>query len=155
MKAVIQRVSRGSVSVAGRIVGEVQQGYVVLLGVRQGDTDADARFLAEKTAGLRIFPDEQGKMNRSVIDIGGGVLVISQFTLYADTRKGNRPGFTEAAGPVEAEHLYDVYVRHLRNIIGNEKVSMGVFRETMQVELVNDGPVTIELTTDHRQSAGV
>jgi D-tyrosyl-tRNA(Tyr) deacylase len=148
MKAIIQRISRGAVSVDGKTVGAVNQGYVVLLGVRQGDTAADAGFLADKTAGLRIFPDEQGKMNLSVVDIGGGVLVISQFTLYADTRKGNRPGFTDAAAPAEAERLYEVYVEHLRGIMGNDRVATGTFRATMSVELVNEGPVTIELSTD-------
>jgi D-tyrosyl-tRNA(Tyr) deacylase len=151
MKALIQRVTRGSVSVDGQTIGAVQQGYVVLLGVRQGDTEADARHLAEKTAGLRVFPDAQGRMNLSVVEIGGGVLVISQFTLYADTRKGHRPGFTEAAGPAEAERLYESYVGCLRTMLGNGRVATGLFRAMMQVELVNDGPVTIELTTDHRR----
>lgn len=151
MKALLQRVTRGSVSVDGRTIGAVQQGYVVLLGVRRGDTEGDARQLAEKTAGLRVFPDPQGRMNLSVIDVGGGILVISQFTLYADTRKGNRPGFTEAAEPGEAERLYESYVESLRAILGRERVATGLFRAAMQVELVNDGPVTIELTTDHRR----
>lgn len=152
MKALIQRVSRGSVSVGGRVVGVVQQGFVVLLGVRRGDTESDAIFLAEKTVGLRIFPDDQGKMNLSVMDINGGVLVVSQFTLYADTRKGNRPGFTDAAEPAEAERLYEVYVGGVRRMMGADRVTTGVFRALMEVELVNDGPVTIELTTDQRQA---
>lgn len=150
MKALIQRVTRGAVSVEGQVAGAVGRGYVVLLGVRSGDNEAAARYLAEKTAGLRVFPDEQGRMNLSVMDAGGGVLVISQFTLYADTRKGNRPGFTEAAAPDEAMRLYGVYVDHLRRLLGKDKVATGVFRASMQVELVNDGPVTIELCTDHR-----
>lgn len=150
MKALIQRVSRGSVSVDGRVIGSIRRGYVVLLGVRHGDTEADARFLAEKTAGLRIFADELGKMNLSVVEVAGGVLVISQFTLYADTRKGNRPGFTQAAGPAEAERLYEAYVALLRSIMGADRVATGVFRAEMQVELVNDGPVTIELSSDQR-----
>ncbi len=133
--------------------GAIGQGYVVLLGVKQGDTEAEARYLAEKTAGLRIFPDDQDKMNLSVVEIGGSVLVISQFTLYADTRKGNRPGFTEAAGPVEAEHLYEVYTGHLRRILGQDKVATGVFRARMVVEIVNEGPVTIELNSETRPAA--
>lgn len=150
MKAVIQRVTRALVTVGGQVVGTVGQGYVVLLGVRTGDGDADARHLAEKTAGLRVFPDDQDRMNRSVRDVGGGVLVVSQFTLYADTRKGNRPGFTDAAPPDEAERLYSVYVDQLKRILGSDRVATGVFRASMQVELVNDGPVTIELCTDWR-----
>ncbi len=148
MKALIQRVTRGVVRVEEREAGVVGRGFVVLLGVRNGDGDADALYLAEKTAGLRVFPDEQDRMNRSVVDVGGGVLVVSQFTLYADTRKGNRPGFTAAAAPDEAQRLYEVYVGHLRRILGTERVATGVFRASMQVELVNDGPVTIELSTD-------
>lgn len=148
MKALIQRVSRGEVRVDGTVVGSIRKGYVVLLGVRRGDTDDDARLLAEKTASLRIFPDEQGKMNCSVMDAGGDVLVVSQFTLYADTRKGNRPGFTEAALPAEAERLYEAYAGCLKALIGTGRVATGVFRATMQVELVNDGPVTVELKTE-------
>lgn len=150
MKAIIQRVSRGRVTVADVETGVIGRGYVILLGVKQGDTEAEAAYLAEKTAGLRIFPDDQDKMNLSVVDIGGSVLVVSQFTLYADTRKGNRPGFSEAAGPVEAEHLYEVYTGHLRRILGPDKVATGVFRARMVVEIVNEGPVTIELNSEGR-----
>ena len=150
MKALIQRVSRGRVTVEGAEVGVIGKGYVVLLGVKTGDGEADAKYLAEKTAGLRVFPDLQDKMNLSVMDVEGSVLVISQFTLYADTRKGNRPSFIGAALPAEAERLYDVYVGHLRRILGSERVATGVFRASMAVELVNDGPVTIELTSDGR-----
>ncbi len=150
MKALLQRVTRGCVRVGGQVVGSVEKGFVVLLGVRAGDDDAAARYLAEKTAGLRVFPDGQDRMNLSVMDVGGGVLVVSQFTLYADTRKGNRPGFTAAAAPAEAERLYEAYVGHLRRILGEDRVATGVFRASMQIELVNDGPVTIEVSTDHR-----
>ncbi len=153
MKAVIQRVSRASVTVDGRIVGQIGRGFVVLLGVRQGDTDAAARFLAEKTASLRIFQDAQEKMNLALGDVAGSALVVSQFTLYADTRKGNRPSFINAAPPEEAERLYLWYVACLRRILGEDRVSTGVFRATMQVELVNDGPVTLELCSDHRPEA--
>lgn len=145
MKAWIQRVSRGSVAVEGRPVAAIGRGGVVLLGVRKGDAEADALYLADRTVNLRIFSDEAGKMNRSVLDVGGELLVVSQFTLYADTRKGNRPGFTEAADPAEAEALYGQYVEALRRELGAERVATGVFRATMSVEIVNDGPVSIEL----------
>ena len=150
MKALVQRVSRGCVTVEGNAVGATGRGYVVLLGVRAGDTDADAKYLAEKTANLRIFADEQDKMNLSIMDIGGTILVISQFTLYADTRKGNRPSFINSAPPEQAERLYDSYLSHLRRIMGDDRVAAGVFRARMSVEIVNDGPVTIELTSDGR-----
>ena len=148
MKALIQRVSRARVTVEGRETGSIGKGFAILLGVRVGDTDADALTLAEKTAGLRIFPDVQDKMNLAVVEAGGSVLVVSQFTLYADTRKGNRPSFILAAPPAEAERLYEVYVGHLRRILGNEKVATGVFRASMSVDIVNDGPVTIELLSE-------
>jgi D-aminoacyl-tRNA deacylase len=148
MKVLIQRVTRGSVTVDGTVIGTVERGYVVLLGVRPGDTDADARTLAHRTVNLRVFPDEQDKMNRSIEDIGGAILVISQFTLYADTRKGNRPSFIGAAAPELANQLYACYVDALRRALGDARVATGRFGASMQVELINDGPVTIELTTD-------
>lgn len=150
MKSLVQRVSRASVSVNGQVTGCIGKGFAILLGVRIGDTDADALYLAEKTAGLRIFPDAQDKMNLALVEAGGAVLVVSQFTLYADTRKGNRPSFINAAPPAEAERLYEVYVGHLRRILGPGKVATGTFRASMSVEIVNDGPVTIELTSDGR-----
>ncbi len=148
MKALIQRVQRGSVTVAGDIIGSVDRGYVVLLGVRQGDTAGDARQLAMKTVNLRVFADDAGKMNLSVASIGGAILVISQFTLYADTRKGNRPSFVRAAPPEQAEKLYETYVQALRAELGADRVATGSFGAMMTVEIINDGPVTIELTTD-------
>ena len=150
MKTLIQRVSRGSVSVEGRPAAGIGRGLVVLLGIKTGDTVDDARQLAHKTVNLRIFPDGADKMNLSVIDIEGELLVISQFTLYADTRKGNRPSFIEAAHPEIAEALYDEYVRALRATLGEDRVITGTFRTSMSVEIINDGPVTIELTTDHK-----
>lgn len=150
MKALVQRVSRGAVRIDGACVGEIGRGFVVLLGVRAGDTDADALTLAQKTAALRVFPDAADKMNLALPDIDGAVLVISQFTLYADTRKGNRPSFIGAGPPALAEHLYQVYINALRATLGPERVATGRFGASMQVELVNDGPVTIELTTDPR-----
>jgi len=143
MRAVVQRVSEASVVVDGQTVGEIYQGLMVLLGVAQGDTSMDAIYLAEKTSGLRIFEDEQGKMNRSVEDISGSVLVVSQFTLLGDCRKGRRPGFTDAARPELADNLYEEYVASLRQRGIN--VATGVFRADMKVGLVNDGPVTMLL----------
>ncbi|MCX6993732.1 MAG: D-aminoacyl-tRNA deacylase [Kiritimatiellaeota bacterium] len=145
MKALIQRVQRGSVSVEGRTIGAIGRGYVVFLGVKQGDLAADANYLAEKTAALRIFPDEQLRMNRSIMEIGGAILVISQFTLHADTRKGNRPSFILAAPAEQAKALYEEYVAGLRRILGEERVVTGQFQAMMAVEIMNDGPVTIEI----------
>lgn len=143
MRAVIQRVSKASVSVDQQTVGAIGQGLMVLLGVAQGDTSQEAKSLAEKTAGLRIFEDDAGKMNRSVEEIGGSLLVVSQFTLLGDCRKGRRPGFSDAAPPELADLLYEEYVAALRSRGVN--VATGVFRADMQVALVNDGPVTMLL----------
>ena len=141
MRALIQRVSRASVTSEGRPCGEIGPGLVVLLGVAKGDGEAEAASLARKTANLRIFSDEAGKMNRSVLDVGGGALVVSQFTLYGDASRGNRPGFDQAADPTTADRLYRRYVELLRE--AGLPVETGVFQTDMQVELVNDGPVTI------------
>jgi D-tyrosyl-tRNA(Tyr) deacylase len=143
MRAVIQRVSQASVSVDGQTVGAVGRGLLVLLGVARGDAAGDAAYLADKTAGLRIFEDSAGKMNCSLEEIGGSILVVSQFTLLGDCRKGRRPGFTEAAEPQLADALYNVYVDTLRK--RGVVVATGVFRADMQVALVNDGPVTLIL----------
>jgi len=148
MKALIQRVQRGSVTVTGDVIGDIGRGYVVLLGVRHGDTEDDARQLAMKTVNLRIFADDEGKMNRSVADVDGAILVISQFTLYADTRKGNRPSFVRAAPAELAETLYETYVAAVRSELGCERVATGSFGAMMTVEIINDGPVTVELSTD-------
>ena len=148
MKAVIQRVSRGSVTIDGDVCGRIDRGYVILLGVRTGDAADDARYLAQRTVNLRIFPDAQDRMNRSIVDINGEILVISQFTLYADTRKGNRPSFIRAGEPQVAEELYEEYVAALRRELGENRVQTGRFAASMEVEIINDGPVTIELTTD-------
>ena len=148
MKCLIQRVSRARVVADGRETGAIGKGYAILLGVKIGDTDADALYLAGKTAALRIFPDAQDKMNLALAEVGGAVLVVSQFTLYADTRKGNRPSFIQAAPPAEAERLYEVYVGQLRRILGPGKVATGVFRASMSVEIINDGPVTVELLSE-------
>ena len=145
MKALIQRVSEASVDVDGRRVAEIGPGLLVLLGITHSDGMDDAAWLARKIPALRIFEDEAGLMNRSVLDIGGAVLVVSQFTLYADTRKGNRPSFVAAARPEQAEPLYEALVRHLRDTLGASRVSTGVFGAEMKVRLLNDGPVTVEL----------
>lgn len=143
MRALLQRVSEAAVSVGGEEVARIGPGLLVLLGVAQGDSAEDARYLAGKVAGLRIFEDEAGKMNRSVLEVGGEVLVVSQFTLLADCRKGRRPSFTAAAGPEEAEALYEVFVDELRE--RSVPVATGVFQAHMHVTLTNDGPVTILL----------
>jgi len=148
MKALVQRVAKAGVSVDGRIVGSVGRGFAVLIGVRHGDEERDALQLAQKTVSLRVFPDASGKMNLSIADIGGSVLAISQFTLYADTRKGNRPSLIRAAEPAAARALYEAYVEAIRRELGPERVATGIFGASMQVEIHNDGPVTIELSTD-------
>jgi D-tyrosyl-tRNA(Tyr) deacylase len=144
MRAVIQRVSQASVTVAGQVVGEIGPGLLVLLGVAPGDTPSDGEWLAAKMTGLRIFADTDGKMNRSVIDVGGGVLVVSQFTLYGDCRKGRRPSFMGAAHPTVAEPLYE---RFCEQVVaqGVTQVARGVFGAMMDVALVNDGPITLIL----------
>lgn len=142
MKAVIQRVLNAQVTVDGSVVGSVGKGFLVLLGVMDGDTEADAEVLAAKTAKLRVFEDAQGKMNLALPDIAGGVLCVSQFTLCADVKKGNRPSFTPSAAPAEANRLYAYYMDCLRKE-GVCEVARGVFGADMQVSLVNDGPVTI------------
>ncbi len=148
MRAVLQRARWGRVRVGGAIVGEIGPGLVVLVGVRRGDTPEDAAYLAKKTANLRIFADESGKMNRSVKEVGGEVLAVSQFTLYAETRKGNRPSFTEAADPTLGRKLYELYVELL--LKEGLHVESGVFGAMMEVELLNDGPVTILLDSAER-----
>ena len=143
MRAVIQRVSRAKVMVNGEATGEIGKGLLVLLGVGTGDTDADADYLAEKIVGLRIFEDPDGKMNLSVADTTGAVLVVSQFTLYGDVRRGKRPSFDAAAPPQHARRLYEYFVERIRT--AGLTCATGRFQEMMQVELVNDGPVTILL----------
>jgi D-tyrosyl-tRNA(Tyr) deacylase len=143
MRALLQRVTRASVTVDERVVGEIEQGLLILLGVGHNDGDSQVKTLSDKIAHLRIFEDDEGKMNRSLLDIGGQALVVSQFTLYADTRRGRRPGFTDAAPPAIAERLVERFKDALASY--GITVAGGIFGAYMQVELVNDGPVTILL----------
>ena len=150
MRAVVQRVSSARVTVAGETTGEIATGLLVLLGVAQGDTEADAQWLAEKCVALRIFEDDTGRMNRSVVDVGGGVLVVSQFTLFASTRKGTRPSFNDAAKPDVAIPLYEAFNRFAASALGRP-VATGRFAAMMDVALVNDGPVTLIIDTRIRE----
>lgn len=147
MKAVIQRVSRAEVRVDGEVIGKIGEGYLILVGVMNGDTINEAQLLARKTANLRIFTDENDKMNRSILDIDGEVLAVSQFTLCADVHKGNRPSFIESAPPQEANALYEAFCSALSEN-GVRKVEKGVFGAHMEVSLLNNGPVTILYDTD-------
>ncbi|HEY0098538.1 MAG TPA: D-aminoacyl-tRNA deacylase [Pyrinomonadaceae bacterium] len=143
MRAVLQRVTRASVEVEGESVGEIDAGLVVLLGIAQDDTEEDARYLSEKIVSLRIFEDAAGRMNLSVVETGGALLVVSQFTLYGDVRRGRRPSWSEAAAPEVAALLYEYFLSEVRKT--GLRVETGSFRRMMKVELVNDGPVTILL----------
>jgi D-tyrosyl-tRNA(Tyr) deacylase len=143
MRAVVQRVSRALVKVEGEITGEIAQGLLVLLGVAQEDSESDADYLAEKIAGLRIFEDQAGKMNLSVLDVGGAILAVSQFTMFGDVRRGKRPSFDAAARPDRARELYDYFVERVRAL--GLRCETGRFQAMMDVELVNSGPVTILL----------
>lgn len=143
MRAVVQRVKEASVRVDGQVVGCAGQGLLVLLGVGQGDVEMDAGYLADKVVNLRVFPDAAGQMNRSLLDVRGDLLVVSQFTLYGDCRRGRRPGYSDAAPPQEAERLYACFVDRVR--ASGLRVEQGVFRAMMDVSLVNEGPVTLLL----------
>ncbi len=143
MRALIQRVKESSVTIEGKLHSKIGKGLLVLLGVTHTDTSQGAQYLARRCADLRIFEDDQGKMNLSVKDTQGEIMVVSQFTLYGDTRKGNRPSFIDAAPPEKANALYEEFVGYLRNEIGSERVATGVFRAMMDVQLINDGPVTV------------
>jgi D-tyrosyl-tRNA(Tyr) deacylase len=146
MRALLQRVSRASVAVDGKVLGQIGQGLLVLLGVGRNDSEVQVKTLADKIAYLRIFGDDEGKMNRSLLDIGGGVLVVSQFTLYADTRRGRRPSFTDAAPPVVAETLFESFKEALASY--GLTVASGIFGASMTIEIRNEGPVTIWLDSE-------
>lgn len=150
MKALLQRVSKASVSVADEVVGQIGQGLVVFLGISRGDSEQDTRYLAEKTVGLRIFPDSDGRFNLSALDTGADLLVVSQFTLLADTRKGKRPSFTQAAPPQEAEALFEKFLSYLRS--SGLRVESGMFQQHMLVKIHNDGPVTIMLDSKEKHA---
>ena len=146
MKAWVQRVTEASVEIGGEKVAEIGTGYLVLLGVTHDDDMAKADRLAARLAALRIFEDESGKINRSIVDVGGSIIVVSQFTLYADTSHGRRPGFSGAARPETAEPVYERVVASLRDILGDSRVATGRFGAEMKVRLLNDGPFSVELT---------
>jgi D-tyrosyl-tRNA(Tyr) deacylase len=144
LRALVQRVSEGSVFIANEdYSANIEKGMVLLLGIKSGDTIDDVNYLADKCCNLRIFEDDDGKMNLSINDISGEILVISQFTLYGDTKRGNRPGFTDAAKPDEAIPLYEKFIRRLKENIGENKVKTGLFGTMMQVKIINEGPVTL------------
>ena len=148
MRLVLQRVSEASVTVGGNTVGSIRNGLVILAGMAKSDTESEVDYLADKVLGLRIFPDSSGKMNRNIVDAGGSLLIVSQFTLYGDCRKGRRPSFDEAAAPEQAQSLYNYFVEKLRG--GPVPVETGVFQAMMEVHLVNQGPVTILMDTADR-----
>lgn len=150
MRTVIQRVSHASVTIDGCVHGSIQQGFLILLGIEPSDTEADADWLAKKAAGLRIFDDEKGVMNRDIVSIGGNALVVSQFTLMASYKKGNRPSYLRAAGHDIAVPLYEYFCQRLSEAIGNQ-VETGVFGADMKVELLNDGPVTICMDSKNKE----
>lgn len=150
MRAVIQRVSHASCTVNGEITGQIKQGFMVLLGIEDSDTDEDLTWLAQKIANMRIFSDENGLMNKSLEDIDGNILLISQFTLFAATKKGNRPGFTRSAKPDYAIPLYEKMIKELNNLTG-KKIECGVFGADMKINLLNDGPVTIIIDTKAKE----
>lgn len=146
MKVVLQRTKKASVTVDGQITGAIEKGYMLLVGITHGDTENDVQYIAKKVAELRLFEDEEGKMNHSILDVGGAILSVSQFTLYADTKKGRRPSFTNAARPDIAKPLWEAFNDALRQY--NLHVETGIFGAMMDVELINDGPVTIEIQSN-------
>jgi len=150
MRALVQRVKRCSVLVEGTQQSSIETGMLILLGVKNGDTESDAEYLAERCSSLRIFENETGKMNLSVKDVKGEAMVVSQFTLYGDTHKGNRPSYTDAAPPQIAEALYNRFISHLQKLVGDQRVASGVFRAMMDIDLINDGPVTLMLESKNR-----
>jgi D-aminoacyl-tRNA deacylase len=151
MRAILQRVTQASCTVGGRITGEIKTGFLVLLGIEDVDTDDDLQWLAQKIAAMRVFGDQNGLMNKSLADINGDILLISQFTLFALTKKGNRPGFTRAARPDKAIPMYEQMIKTLEELTG-KKVATGVFGADMKISLLNDGPVTIIMDTKDKEN---
>lgn len=151
MRAVIQRVSKASCTVDGRVTGDIASGLLVLLGVEEDDTDSDMQWLAQKLVNLRIFSDDNGLMNKSISDIGGSILMISQFTLFAQTKKGNRPSFIRAAKPDKAQPIYEQMCTYIESLM-DRPVARGVFGADMKIELLNDGPVTIVMNTKDKEN---
>ena len=149
MRAILQRVTQASCTVDGRITGEIKAGFLVLLGIEDADTEEDLQWLAQKIAAMRIFGDENGLMNKALADINGDILLISQFTLFANTKKGNRPGFTRAARPDKAIPMYEQMVEELKTLTG-KRIATGIFGADMKISLINDGPVTIVMDTKQR-----
>ncbi|MBS1522223.1 MAG: D-tyrosyl-tRNA(Tyr) deacylase [Bacteroidetes bacterium] len=150
MRAVLQRVTQASCMVDGNITGEIKNGFLVLLGIEDADTDEDLQWLAQKIASMRVFGDENGLMNKALSDINGDILLISQFTLFASTKKGNRPGFTRAARPDKAIPMYEQMIKVLEELT-NKKVATGIFGADMKINLLNDGPVTIIIDTKNKE----
>lgn len=150
MRTILQRVTQASCTVDGKITGEIKTGFLVLLGIEDADTEADLQWLAQKIAAMRIFSDENGLMNKSLADVDGDILLISQFTLFAQTKKGNRPGFTRAAKPDKAIPLYEQMIKVLEEFTG-KKVATGIFGADMKISLLNDGPVTIIMDTKDKE----
>jgi len=151
MRAVLQRVTQASCTVDGKITGEIKTGFLVLLGVEDADTDEDLQWLAQKIASMRVFGDENGLMNKALADVNGDILLISQFTLFASTKKGNRPGFTRAARPDKAIPMYEQMIKALEELT-NKKVATGIFGADMKISLLNDGPVTIIMDTNDKDN---
>lgn len=150
MRAVLQRVTQASCTVDGKVTGEIKNGFLVLLGIEDADTDDDQQWLAQKITTMRVFGDENGLMNKSLADMGGNILLISQFTLFASTKKGNRPGFTRAARPDKAIPMYEQMIKTLQELTG-KKVETGIFGADMKISLLNDGPVTIIMDTKNKE----
>ena len=151
MRAVIQRVTEASCRVEGESTGKIDEGFLVLLGIEDADTDEDLQWLAQKIVGLRVFGDENGLMNKALADIGGNILLVSQFTLFAQTRKGNRPSFIRAARPEKAVPMYEQMIKTLENITG-KKIATGIFGADMKISLTNDGPVTVVMDTKDKDN---
>ena len=151
MRAIIQRVTQASCTVDGKITGEIKNGFLVLLGVEDADTDGDLQWLAQKIASMRVFGDENGLMNKALADVNGDILLISQFTLFASTKKGNRPGFARAARPDKAIPMYEQMIKELEKLT-NKKIATGIFGADMKISLLNDGPVTIIMDTKDKEN---